>query len=327
MYNNEWNFRTPIRGKKGNTKLSKTGIYGILTNIYYAGILEFNDQQKIGLHKPMISIDQFWQIQKILGNKGKQRPIKHEFTYTGLIKCGECGRAIIASNHKKDIKDQGEKIYTHYYCNRDRIKNICNQKKYLSAELLEKQILDEISKIEIHPDIRDMAMEMIQEDFDSESKDNEILYEKGHKELEDIDKQLNNLISLRLREYISEEQFISQKKYIEQEMLLKKEKVKLLENNSQDIKKITIDAFNFVTNIQERFSKGDINTKREIMMALGLNFTLKDKKLFYDQSKWLKPIENGYKEIKSEIERLELRKDSLEARNEAILKIRTLVSG
>jgi hypothetical protein len=52
----------------------------------------------------------------------------------------------------------------------------------------------------------------------------------------------------------------------------------------------TEQAFNFITRARELFKNGDSITRRKAFIALGQNFTLKDQKLYIEQSDWLVPI-------------------------------------
>lgn len=50
---------------------------------------------------------------------------------------------------------------------------------------------------------------------------------------------------------------------------------------------------------------GDLETKKQILVALGSNQTLKDGKLTVQASPWLVPIKNDYPALKAEFLRLE----------------------
>jgi hypothetical protein len=69
---------------------------------YYYGYFPWKDHETgeeimvKGLHEPMITEDEYWRAQMLLGKKGKARPKVREFAYTGLMKCGECHSGITA---------------------------------------------------------------------------------------------------------------------------------------------------------------------------------------------------------------------------------------
>ncbi|MBU1890630.1 recombinase family protein, partial [Patescibacteria group bacterium] len=118
----------------------RSGIYRIFTNPFYAGVLNYDGQEHQGSHERMVTLEEFDQVQMLLGRKGKPRPKKHHFAFTGLIRCAECGCLITAVEKHKHIKSTGQiNSYTYYYCTRKKKQVDCSQKKVTKEEDLEKQ--------------------------------------------------------------------------------------------------------------------------------------------------------------------------------------------
>lgn len=72
--NEDWGYRTRKTKRLGGKPLSRSGIYKIFTNIFYAGILEHKNRQFEGKHEPMITLDEYDRVQVLMGRKGKPRP-------------------------------------------------------------------------------------------------------------------------------------------------------------------------------------------------------------------------------------------------------------
>ena len=303
IVNNEWGLITPIHGKSGGKPLSKTGIYGIFTNIFYAGIIEFNGEQKIGNHKAIISLEEYDKAQIILGRKGKPRPQKHEFIYNGLIRC-TCGYAITGSRHIKKQKNGNIHFYTHYHCSSKKGVG-CIHKKHVSEKDLEKQVIEKITKVDIRDEFKQLAQEFLREDNEIKSKEENTIYESQHKALEQSQKELNILIDLRCRELINDEIFKVKKEALEKRILDFREKVNITELKADNWIELCENTFEFITNIVATFKDGDINKKREIINALGSNLILEDKKLIWNLNKWFVPIEKSYKSLEDEYLKLE----------------------
>lgn len=94
----EWGLRLPKSRRSGGTPLSLSSIYRVLTNPFYAGIIEWNGQLHPGRHQPMITLGEFERIQAHFGRPIKARPKQTSFPFTGLIRCGACGLAITAEH-------------------------------------------------------------------------------------------------------------------------------------------------------------------------------------------------------------------------------------
>ncbi|MGD0904704.1 MAG: recombinase family protein [Terracidiphilus sp.] len=89
-----WGLRTVKRKRIGGKPPSLSAIYCILTNPFYAGILELEGKTYPGKHKAMITFEEFDLVQKLLGRPGRPRQTR-SFSYTGMIRCGECGLLFI----------------------------------------------------------------------------------------------------------------------------------------------------------------------------------------------------------------------------------------
>src|SRR3989344_3420033 len=136
--NNEWGLKTVKYKREGGKELSLSGIYRMFTNIFYAGTLEWDGKQYEGKHEPMITFEEFDRVQIILGREGKPRPQKHQFAFTGMMRCGVCCCLYTAEEKKKLIKSTGEiKNFTYYHCTRKKTNIRCNQKGGIPLEKLE----------------------------------------------------------------------------------------------------------------------------------------------------------------------------------------------
>ena len=83
---NKWGLRTRKCKKIGGSPLSYSGIYRIINNPFYCGLMIRDGEIYHGKHEPMVTEEEFDRVQALLGRKGKPRPKRHEFAFTGLIR-------------------------------------------------------------------------------------------------------------------------------------------------------------------------------------------------------------------------------------------------
>ena len=87
---------------------------------------------------------------------------------------------------------------------------------------------------------------------------------------------------------------------------------------------LTEKAFDFARYARDRFIAGDVKTKREILMTLGQNPKILNKKLSIELNEWLKPIAEVYPGLKEEYQRFKPNESTvLTAQNEASASFRT----
>ena len=323
--NKEWGFRTRKFKRIGGNELSRSGIYKILTSLLYAGIIEHGGKQYQGKHEPMITLEEYDRIQILLGRKGRQRPKKHEFPFTGLIRCGECGCLYTAETKNKFIKSTEEvKEYTYYHCTRNKKDIDCTQRKCVREEELEKQIEEELKKYTILPEFLHWALEGLNKKNDTEIEDRSKVYEMQHKTLAQTQKELDELTKMRYRLLIDDETFIRERKVLQYKIAQLKENLRETETRAESWLELTEKTFEFATYARKAFITGGLELKREILMTLGENLIIKNKKLYIEPNEWLQPIKNCYPALEKEYLRLEPIKLPLNKRKtEAIASVRS----
>lgn len=91
----------------------------------------------IGMHRPLISSEQFIRVQKIFRENAPKRGKRSARTFlAGLVRCKECG-------HSFGVKytSKGEHQYSYFRCRGREGRGLCCNDRYLTAEELEDLIL------------------------------------------------------------------------------------------------------------------------------------------------------------------------------------------
>ncbi|MFH1970885.1 MAG: recombinase family protein [Patescibacteria group bacterium] len=287
----EWGFRTPVHKRIGGKPLSLSGLYKLFGNPFYYGLIERKEGVFQGIHEPMITEDEFWKVQEILGRKGRPRPQKHLFPFTGLIRCGECGSMITAE--EKD--NRYGTYYVYYRCTKKKKEILCNQ-RYLNAKDLENQILDYLGRISIPQRLLELAIEYLKEEAKEEEKKYLHIQKSKEKAYIDCQKKLDNLNQMRLKDLINDEEYLQEKRKLVEEKIHLEESFKQKNDTGKKALKLTQETFSFALQARDRFQNGSLEDKRGILQNLGSNFHLKDRKLFIDIEKPFVLIENHLKD-------------------------------
>ncbi len=311
--NNDWGFLSHKRKRSGGKTLTLSALYGVFTNLFYTGIIVHNGQQYEGKHDPMITLEEFDRVQIILGRAGKPRPKKHFHAFTGAIRCGECGCFYTAETKRKNIKSSGRvKEYTYYHCTRRSRKIHCTQRKVITESNLEELIEKEIEKYTILPQFLEWALDGLNKKNDKEIEDRSKIYEMQNKQLIETQKQLDELIKMRFKDFIDDDTYLREKKDLQDKLLRTRDNIKSTETRADKWLELTEKTFNFATYARTKFitakGKEGLELKKEILMTLGKIPIIKGSILTIESNEWLVPIKNNYPKLEEEYLGLELDK-------------------
>ena len=166
--------RAPQTKKRGGTPLCHNAIRSLLMNPFYAGKFRWAGRIYNGNHPGMISESQFELMQKILDPKHCTRPKAepYQFLLRGMIRCAECGYAIVTEKKYKKLKDGTVKEYHYCHCSGRKHGIKCrNHEIYVREEDLIKQIKDELCRYTIDEDFYKIAIEALTEEDEIEISD------------------------------------------------------------------------------------------------------------------------------------------------------------
>ena len=323
--NDEWGFKTKRFKSRGGKPMSRSALYRIFTNPFYAGIINYAGKENKGKHKPMITLEEYDKIQIIMGREGKPRNQKRDFAYTGLIHCKECGCLVTAHTKHKTIKYTGElRSYTYYFCTHKRLDYSCHQAA-ITKEDLEMQLEKKLEQYQIRPEFLEVGLEIIKElENEEKDKDSAIKINVG-KSASVLKEEIKNLTKMRCRNLLGDEEYIESKNELTRELL------KLdISVPSQDIEekvtKLTKETFDLAIYGRKLLMDGDNETKKKVLTHLGWNWTLEDKNLEMLAYKWLLPIAKSRTLLNDKIAELELAKTPIKkGRNELLDSLRPVL--
>ena len=284
LLNNEWSYRTPKHKRIGGKPMSRSMLYHVFTDTFYYGEFEYPSKSGIlhqGKHKPMITIEEFDKVQFLLGRNGRPRPKTHKFNYVGLMVCGECEAAITCEEKIKRQKNGNVHKYIYYHCTKRKNPN-CTQGSIEEKEL-EKQIDEELSKIQISDKFKNWAIKYLNELNNKEAGDRNAILSSTQEAYKDIVKRIDNLVGLKISTQNSDNSLLSDEEFKIQKQILLKEKSTLEEKLNDTGDRITKwlefseKTFDFATYAKYRFAKGTPEEKRKIFAGLGSNLILKDR--------------------------------------------------
>jgi DNA invertase Pin-like site-specific DNA recombinase len=279
MARDEWGFRTPKRKRSGGKPLALSSIYKILSNPFYAGIIVWDGQSYPGKHVPVVTIDEFQEVRRLLQRPGTAKPQRHEFAFTGLIRCGSCGLRITAE-HK--VNGYGRR-YTYYHCTKRNLGPRCSEPSIQSDDL-ERQIEEFICSLAIDPKIEAWILgnlDLGKAEMAARENAKKISLQAA---VADVESQLNELTGLRLRGLLTDEEFVQRRDALHRERMGLRQNMNTAGEASDRFELLT-EFISFSNRAAEWFAIGNNQLKRQILEIVGSNFVLMDKKLNVEAKK------------------------------------------
>lgn len=300
--NNELGFKP----KHGGT-LARATLYRMFTNIFYAGIIEYNGKQKQGKHTAMITLEEFDRIQFLLGRKGKPRNKKNDFAYTGIIHCAECDCLVSADLKRKVIKKTGKPAeYTYYRCSHRKASYKCLQPA-VEVQELEKQIEAELTKFEFQADFKKLFFQIVEDNKKSNPDQSKDVIANLEKNIEKVKLEKIGLTKLSCKGLIPDDEFTTQRNDYEKELVRLSQKIEEVKKNGSTFDGV-IEKISYGTRARINFKKGSPKDRREIVMQVGSNQQLNNRKFNITPHKWLVPVQEKIKPLEEKYLRFELNK-------------------
>lgn len=291
--------------------MASTTINSMFRNPFYYSLFRWKGKLEQGNHKPMITKNEFEKAQSILGKTGANRPIKHNHTYNGMIRCGECGQSITTEPVKIKRQKNGN-VHTYQYmrCTKKKGSDNCSQ-KYIQVKNLEEQIDRILDSIEISPAFQDWIFKQIKKENNTENETFQRKRAQLQKQYSENEAMIESLTDNLIKKVIDSETYQTSKQRYESKRRHLKSKIENYEQNKDDwITKIEA-VFNFAKEARLSFAEGDRDTKRQIFVALGSNLILKSRKLLLEIKKPFISIQKAVEKERPLLKRFEPVKNDL----------------
>lgn len=288
-------------------RLGISTIHRMLANPFYYGKYEWPEgsgEWHKGNHKRMITVEEYERVQEIITRKTKARFRKHAINYRGLMTCKICGGAITASRIIKHQKNGNVHEYTYYHCGKKVDKSCIQRSQPLKENEFENQVLDILDKIEIPQDIYNWAMAEIRQENDLAKETREVAILAHRKNYDKATEKIHGLIDMRADNEITKEEYALRRKEAEKKKDFAELMINKIEGNNKIFFEKIDEVFNFATNVKNKFENGTLAERKEIILNLGSNLQICDKKLMISLDLRLKPFAKYVQGIKQEFTRV-----------------------
>jgi site-specific DNA recombinase len=325
----KWGYKSMKRRKRGGNPISRSNLYSILSNRRYMGKIPHPDYpddpsyDSKGDYEPMITAQEFDRVQSLLGNKTRSKNVSEKFfELKGLLKCGECGCSVTAHVVPKKLKSGDINYHTYYHCTKK--KGSCSQKGLREDKLFAH--MDELlGQYEISPKLYEWGLTAIKDIAKSEISSRDDIQQMQFANIDELQKQLDTLVDLLTDGVLNPDTYKRKVEPLEAELARRQKDQKETADRVKNWYEIIGFTLERLSEATERFKNGDLNARRDILLAIGYNPTLLNKTISIEANPWLIPIKNSLPEIRAELSKVET-VGSIKKNKSSLDREQTLVS-
>ena len=273
MLNDEWGFRTNRTRKSGGGPLATSRFYALLSNRFYTGQMLVKDELWPGKHEALMTVSEFEEIQTII-HRRTMRSKRHDFEFTGIIRCGLCGCQVTAEKKTKRYRASGsEKTYVYYHCTNS--KGGC-RKDSITARSLEHQIGDLLARVEMPKEFLEWCRQPAERWFLQESGLDHIAHEALLEALSLEERKKSALMADRLAnpDIYTPDEFKAQKAAVDGEILRIRSSIQKAEHKLEQNRQTVENILDFAVNAPTCFREGDAKMRKQIAIQLGAKYLL-----------------------------------------------------
>jgi site-specific DNA recombinase len=148
--------------RRSRNPVSVSTIHAVLRNRLYTGTFEWLGKYYKGTHEPLVTHELWQRVQCVLDGRHASRihGSTYDFIFTGLVKCGHCGCAMVGEIKKAK--------YVYYHCTG--FKGKCGE-KYVREEVLQGQFVALLEKLNFDDSVLALITKALRESFGDEKRE------------------------------------------------------------------------------------------------------------------------------------------------------------
>jgi site-specific DNA recombinase len=268
----ELGFRTRPTPKRPEHPLSRNGLYRILRDDYFTGVVTCKGVKREGRHPAIIDRETFEKVQQVLDahRLSGDRAKKHQHYLKGSIFCAHCGLRLLYGRHR----GKGG-VYEYFSClSHQGGRQSCGA-HYMPVEAVEKGIEGYYRRIELHPAQAESVRRRIKAEAEAKLGIVHKQSERHSRRLRTLQDEQQKLLHLYYRGGVSEEVLQAEQQRIEAERSQARRLIEGASLEAEDIIEALDDALVIVSGCHKTYLAGDATLRRMMNQAIFSRFLVR----------------------------------------------------
>lgn len=209
----EWSLRSRQTARMGGNPIALSAAYTLFGNPFYYGVLRHKGALYPGKHPLMVTSEKFHAVQARLRKQTNPRPQRHTFPYTGLVHCGTFGAAVTAEHKVNRFGSH----YVYCHCTHRRPGLKCREGS-VEGKVLEAALRAVLRTVILAPVLLHRVESTVAAQEDATREETEAIPVSLWKRIRVAKGELDELLHLRLRGFLTDEQFLGKRRALEEEL-------------------------------------------------------------------------------------------------------------
>jgi len=278
--------------------ISYSRVHKLFHSIFYTGHFYFEGELFRGDYPALMDMNEFERLQDIFSRFGpgrSRRQVKRPYIrFNGILRCGGCDAAVVGTEKKKYYpRTDRRATYVYYRCGRTSRGVRCHQPAIPEATLVQ-QFEQELVRHRILPEFRDQALDYLRRVRPSEARERETVLASGEREHARLRQVLDGLIDMRAAGELEPDDFQRRQVAYKKRIAVLEATIRKERDSEVVVSRETAQVLNFATLARDRFRTTDDETKRRLVLALGSDFRLTDRRVEYQPARWLRALDEAY---------------------------------
>ncbi|MBL8160010.1 recombinase family protein [Candidatus Saccharibacteria bacterium] len=265
-----------------NKPISKQTLVELLRRRANTGVFQYGGEEwHVGTYSPLVSTDLYDQVQVAMGWKKpthRQSTRGRQFPFKGVLLYHTCGHNITAYTKAKRLSGGSTAEYTYYTCTKKSRTVKCDEAQIRNTEL-ERAVREHLAAFEISETEAAAAIGWLQRLYEESQRDTGKNKTRWLREQKEAQNALDRLDEKLVTGVIGDDRYkLQAEKY--QSALVRTDA--LLANQEHDAKKwleLAQSVFSSAINLGDVFMEANDTEKRRLMLYLGSNWKLSNKKV------------------------------------------------
>jgi len=289
VLNDQWAYRSRQTKRQGGKPMTLSGLYHLLGNPFYMGIIRLESGATYkGAHRPMVTSEEFERVQMILGRPSKPRPWRHDFAFSGILRCGLCKRPLVGEQH---VKRSGKR-FVYYRCHRLEGAAHCHEPA-MPEKCLEERFESDLRRMTLSEPATAWVRDNLRASLTTELAQLRLAGESRQKAVEQAKSEAKKLLDLSLKGLIDDKTFASRHAELQERQATLQVALEQPRQTAEQLLARVDSALAFAQKAPEVFASGTPVQRRQILAAVCSNSEVRGKEWLYKAKKPFSLLGNG----------------------------------